>query len=123
MEKYIVEFVSIFGDTLESQEKQYELEKASDLNIKPDFTRTKDYMAKTAIDLMKVSGYDEGTVYYNDQNLSCVYAEFTTEHGNYYSRNLLIKLSDFKLLIEFVNKLKVKSVSEIIHEIQLERVK
>jgi hypothetical protein len=123
MEKYIVEFQSIYADSIEVSEINFALEKASDLCIDPNFYHTKDYMGVSAIDLTRVVGYDEGTVYFNDQVLSCVYAEFVNKDGaSYYSRNLLYKLEDFKTLIEYVNKLKVKTPSQVMHEIQIEKV-
>jgi hypothetical protein len=62
MEKYIVEFQSIYADSIEVSEINFALEKASDLGIDPNFYHTKDYMGVSAIDLTRVVGYDEGTV-------------------------------------------------------------
>ena len=119
MEKYIVEFASVFADSKETWERDKLDQRNENLGMAPpEYNSTHDYISKVGIDISQVSGYDVGSVYHNEEKLNCVYAEFKVSGGNYYSRNLLIKLEEFKAIFEFVHNIKIELASETLKRIQ-----
>ena len=105
----IIEFESIRYSLKEDYEKEASKAIVGDSGV--SFENEHDYIAKIAIDIKKIVGFSGGHVWYNGDQLDCVYAH---EKDNIQSVNLLIKYEDFKKLFVKVNE-KVTPWYEVIN--------
>lgn len=64
------------------------------------FENEEDYIDKISIDMRKIVGFSGGFVWYNGENLHCVYAH---EKKDRQTVNLLINYEEFKKLFVKIN--------------------
>lgn len=91
-----------FETVKRSAREQYENEEAARINgtEATNLNNREDFKCSIVVDMASVLDFEEGVVYYNGQEMSCVYARIDTE---VWTRNLLISFDSFKTLFERVN--------------------
>lgn len=107
----LVEFNTVKSSHKEMYEKELERKLTGERSV--PYTNEKDYLCSITIDMDTVIDFEEGTVYYNEQKVSCVYAKLTDETT---TRNLFIEYDLFKKIFEEAKGVKVKTVNEILNK-------
>jgi hypothetical protein len=122
MDKFLVEFPSLFSNLEEQWEKELSQEKKENLGLDQEetFANERDYVGRAVIDMMQISGFEEGLVWINGEETSCIFAEYDHKHNNGtdFTRNFLVPYEDFKAIWEYANELKVEKASELIKQIK-----
>jgi len=106
MDNMIVEFDTVRGSLKES----FDNDAANDLGVSTSFDKSFDYISKIALNLDLIIGFVGGKIYYNGQELDCVYAEEKDNH----TVGLLIKYEDFKKLYERQNNITIQRWEKLI---------
>jgi hypothetical protein len=107
----IVQFKRVRSSFQEAFErnKQEDIQSIASL----EFFREDDYIADIFIEMNDVVDFVGGRTYCNDSMYECVYARLSDES---YTDNILISPEEFKILLEKVRNIKIKSADEILNE-------
>lgn len=105
----ILEFKTIRSDLEESFNREKQAEVQGEISL--EFFREHDYISTTTVEMDDVIDYDVSIVYCNNQKHECVFARIGEET---YTRNLLISGDDFKLILQQVRNMKIKSAENIL---------
>lgn len=101
-------------DTVKSSHKEMhfkELDRKLTGEASVPYTNEKDYLCSITVDMTTVVDFEQGTVYYNESKVECVYARLNSDDV---TRNLFVGYDVFKKIFEEVKGIKVKTVNEIL---------
>lgn len=104
----IVEFDTVRSSVKESFEREKQADIGCEASI--EFNREQDYKTQVAVDLDKVLDYTGGRVWYNSEELECVYLYY---NEGVMSPNVLISYADFKKVFEIARGIKILRHEEL----------
>jgi len=107
----IIEFKHVRTSLEEEHERYIKAELQGETSV--PFQREDDYIAPFFLEMDDVLDFVEGTIWWNDQNLPCVYVR---RHSESITCNILISGVKFKELLEKVRNIQIKTAEEILNE-------